>query len=63
MRGLEKNCMGRGTRYDIHTTYGRTSRLLDQIGPVSRFCEKLLFTAVTEEAMELSVLIVFKKIL
>ena len=31
---------GKGTRYKIHTTYGRTSQLIDRIGPVGRFGEK-----------------------
>ena len=47
MRGLNKNCMGRGQgsrmpdRPDRRIAgYGQTSRLLDQIAPVGRFGEK-----------------------
>ena len=37
MRGLEKNCMGRG---QTHTqTHTRTCRLLDQLGPEGRVGE------------------------
>ena len=41
--GRKKNRMGRG-----HHTYGRTSRLLYQIGPVGRFGENVLLTPLND---------------
>ena len=37
MRGLEKNCMGRGHTYEYINIH--TSRLLDQLGPEGRVGE------------------------
>ena len=39
MRGLKKNCMGRGHRQQAD---GRTSQLLDQLGPEGRVGENHL---------------------
>ena len=42
MRGLDKNCMGRGQTHKTQTTHIQTLQLLDQLGPEGRVGEKFM---------------------